>query len=98
MNQIMDLEMLQAIITVLGGDDHIAAIIFDNSSRKVFRQGEFNLVTHLSVPNQEVLEFKEKDMLGNEIRVFKPIACIQVVIGIDDPANLNNLDSRFIAS
>lgn len=94
----MDLETLKAIIDRLGGDNHVAALIFNNAGRRVFKKGEFNLTSLMTVPDKEVLEFVETDMLGNQIRVLKPIVTIEAVIGVDDPNTIDKLDGRYLAS
>jgi hypothetical protein len=91
----MNLDLLNKIIAMIGGEDKVAAFIFNNSARKCFRKDEFKLADHLDAVN-ELLIFEEEDVRGNKFKVYKPIYTIEAVLGVDDPAILDLLDQRYI--
>jgi len=91
----MDLEKLQQIIAYLGGENKIAGFVFDNSGRRLFEK-DFSLAKYL-IPDTEVLVFVEKDGYGNTFKVFKAVSDIQTVIGVDDVATIDHIDTRFIS-
>lgn len=90
----MEYSEIIALINYIGVDK-VACLIFDNSSRKIFKQGEFNL----SSINETLkcFVFEDKDIKLRTFKTYKPFSVLQGIIGVDDPVLLDQIDSRYFS-
>ena len=78
------------------GADNLLSISFDNSGRKVFREGEFSLEKNV-VDSIQSLQFTERDVKGTEYVVVKHIENVQGMTFISSPEGWKSIDPRLIS-
>lgn len=90
----MDVTTFKAIVNYIG-ENKIATILFDNSSRKHFINKPFTIAEYL-IETIGCLKIPEIDVKGNPYYVLKPVDTIQGFVYVDDANTKQYLDSRYI--
>lgn len=93
----MTIDELKAAVTNFGGEQHVIGFIFDNSSRIIFDDPVFTFATHYHDASG-CLFFKDADTHGHPYTIVKHIENIQSVIFIDNIADFDDFNKRYIGA
>lgn len=98
--------LLLKLIDDNGGDEKVAAILFNNAYRKVFAKERFDRTKNLVTTTASVLEgsetielfkFKEPDTTGLEYDIYKPVIYVEGVVFIENEEDRVRMNPRYIA-